>query len=284
MPWQFFILISVFFYSIAIIIQRVLLKESNSRPIAYALVFQVLVSMILAVVALLLGRWQWPDFSVVFPNLVLMTLLYAAANIFIFNALKMIEASKFTILFSIRGFMTVLASTIFLRESLEPMQLIGAVLIFVAIVMVDFKSQHLKFTKGDVFALLGGICFGLANTNDRMILSHMDAYVFTSIGFLTPALVIAALYPKEVPHIKLFLRPSLFKKMMAFASFYAIAAITFFMALQKTTNSSQVASINLTSVILIVLLGVVFLKETDSILKKIAAAMLSFIGLWLING
>lgn len=283
MPWQLLILISVFFYSAATIVQRLLLKESNSRPIAYSLVFEVMVSVMLGVAGLIQGRLAWPDFSVIGLNFLIMTVLYAAANVFLFTALKSVEVSKFTILFSVRGFITVIASTLFLSEGLNSLQLLGAFAIFVAIALVNFKSNQLQLSKFDVWALLAGVCFGLANTNDRMLLNHMDVYTFTTIGFLTPALLIAAIYPKEVPHVRLFLQPTLLKKMVIFAALYALSSVTFFMALQTTDNSSQVATVNLTSVVLIVLLGIVFLKEKTDIAKKMVAAVLSFIGLWLIG-
>lgn len=57
----------------------------------------------------------------------------------------------------------------------------------------------------------------------------------------------------------------------------------FFVALQKAPNSSQVAAINLTSVIVIVLLSIIFLKEHTDWLKKIVGAVLSFIGLLLLT-
>jgi drug/metabolite transporter (DMT)-like permease len=279
MPWQFFILLSVIFYSFATLLQRILLKDNNSNPIAYSLVFQTLVGVILAATGLLLGRWQWPNFSLILPNFLLMLLLYAAGNVFIFHALKVVEVSKFTILFAIRGFITVIGSTIFLREGLTSIQFLGAGLIFAAIALVNFKAQQLKFNRGDLLALLAGLCFGLANTNDRFLLNTMDVYVFTSLGFLLPVILIGAVYPKEIPHIRLFLQPTLFKKMFIFSIFYSISAVTFFLALQKAANSSQIAAINLTSVILIVLFGIFFLKEKTDIAKKIAAAFISFLGL-----
>lgn len=283
MSWQIFIAISVIFYSAATIVQRSLLSESNSKPIAYSLVFEVMVSVMLGLAGLLQGKLMWPDFSVIGWNFLIMTLLYAAGNVFMFSALKSVEVSKFTILFSVRGFITVLASTLFLQESLNSGQMLGALAIFLAIVLVNFKANQFKLSKFDLMALMAGVSFGLANTNDRILLSHMEVYTFTTIGFLTPALLIAAIYPKEVPHVRLFLQPKLLKKMLIFASLYALSAVTFFIALQTTNNSSQVATINLTSVILIVLLGIVFLKEKTDLAKKLVAAGLSFLGLWLIS-
>ncbi len=278
-----FIFTSVIFYSISTLLQRVLLKETDSKPIAYSIVFQVLVSLILASVGILSGNWQWPDFTSILSNFLIMIVLYAAGNVFLFSALKNVELSKFTVLFSVRAFITVLASTLLLNESLTFLQFIGSIIIFITIAVINIQSQQFKLHKSDVLALLAGICFGLANTNDRILLASMNVYVYTSIGFLLPALLIAIIYPKEISHIKMFLRPQLFKKMFLFSIFYSIAAITFFIALQLTDNSSQVATINLTSVILIVILGIVFLKEKTDVLKKLIAVLMTFVGLWMIN-
>lgn len=283
MPWQFFIGFSVICYSVSVLLQRHLLKESNSKPIAYAIVFQTIIAILIGIVGWMLGEWQIPDLRPLLPNLLLMTVLYGIANVSIFTALRTVEASKFTILFATRGLFTITASTLFLSESLSPVQIIGALLIFSSIIVVNIQANQLKFEKDDMLAIVAAAGFGLANTNDRALLMHMNVYVFSSIGFLLPSILMAMVYPREIKYVKMFLRPDLLKRMLVLCLFYAVSAVTFFMALQLSPNSSQVAAINLTSVILVVILAIIFLKEKSDLLKKLIGAGLAFLGLWLIR-
>lgn len=283
MSWQIAIGLSVIFYSISVLLQRTVLKADDSRPIATAIVFQLTISAVLAVIALLTGNFVLPDLRPIWFNLVLTSILYCVANVAVFTALKTVEASKFTILFATRGLFTIVASSLLLSESLNSVQLIGALCIFAGVVLVNFKSNQLSFSRGDVLGLIGGLMVGLANTNDRFLLGSINFYMFSALGFFLPTIPMMLIYPKELQHLKAFLEPKLFSKMLLLCFFYGAAALTFFLALQLTPNSSQVAAINLTSVIVIVLLAVVFLKESTDLLKKLIGAILSFAGLWLVN-
>lgn len=283
MTWQLFIGVSVIFYSIATLLQRFMLKESNSRPIAFAIVFQLVIAAMMGAVGWLMGDLHWPDTKALAFNLVIMVVLYTIGNIGIFRSLKTVEASKFTILFATRGLFTILASTLFLHEGLSLWQLLGALSIFAGVTVVNWQGRGISLGKGEWLALMAGLCFGLANTNDRFLLSSMSVYTFTSVGFLLPGLVLSVVYPQEAKAATAFLNKALLGKMLALCAFYAASALAFFFALQLTDNSSQIAAINLSSVIIIVLLSVIFLGERDHLLKKLVGAGLAFAGLLLIQ-
>lgn len=281
--WQLSIGLSVVFYSIAVLLQRVVLKDGEARPIATALAFQLIIAIGIGILAVATGNWQLPALGPLWLNLVLTSLLYGAANIAVFTALKTVEASKFTILFATRGLFTIVASSFLLSEGLNQTQLLGALFIFVGVVLVNFKSNQLTFSRGDWLALVGGLMVGLANTNDRFLLGSINFYMFSMLGFLLPTIPMALIYPKEIMAMKTFLQPNLLFKMILLCFCYGAAALTFFLALQLTPNSSQVAAVNLTSVIVIVLLAIVFLKESAELLKKMIGAVLSFVGLLLVS-
>ena len=72
MSWQILILISVVLYSISVLLQRVLLKENDSRPVAYAMFFQFLTGIVLGIVGFLFADMYLPsNFSDLFWNLIL---------------------------------------------------------------------------------------------------------------------------------------------------------------------------------------------------------------------
>jgi len=283
MSWQLLILISVVLYSISVLLQRVILKENESRPIAYSIIFQLLAGIVIGIVGLIFADMSLPSNpGSLFWNLILMTLLYGFSNLFIFKSLKLTEASKFTIIFATRAFFTVLASSIVLKELLTGTQLLGTLLIFAGVILVNLKTSKFSFDKGSLFALAGALAFGFATTNDRFLLKSFAVYPYLTLAFIAPSIMMSLVFPKELKHIKLFLDKNLFKKMLVLTTIYALSAAAFFAALQKSANSSQVVSVNLTSVIVTVFLAVIFLKERDNLPKKIVGAILSFIGLLLL--
>lgn len=65
---------------------------------------------------------------------------------------------------------------------------------------------------------------------------------------------------------------------------FTVSAICLFAALQSSPNSSQIATINLLNIVLIVVLSIIFLKERDNIPKKLLGAVSSLVGLILVSG
>lgn len=179
MSWQLLILISITLYSVSVLLQRIILKEHESQPVAYSIFFQLITGIIIGLVGFLFADMSLPgNLAKLLPNLILMTFLYGFANFFIFKSLKQTEASKFTIVFATRAFFTVLASSLLLRESLTQIQFFGAILIFSGVILINLKSSRFSLDKGSLLALLAAITFGTANTNDRYLLGFFNVYPF----------------------------------------------------------------------------------------------------------
>ncbi len=282
MSWQMYIALSVVLYSISVLLQRVLVKD-NSRSVAFSVIFQIVTGIMLALIGFAVSDMTIPDLRPLVWNLIVMAVLYGLGNVSIFRSLKDTEASVFTILFSTRALFTITASSLLLHEVLSGRQLLGAGFIFAAVVLVNWRSKRIKFGTGELLAIGAAICFGLANTNDRYLLQSFPFYPFLTIAFIVPAGLVAALYPREMKYIPMFLKGAALPRLLLLCVFYALSAITFYAALQTGDNSSQVAAVNLTSVIVIVLLSVIFLKEREHTSRKIIGAVLSFIGLLLLS-
>jgi drug/metabolite transporter (DMT)-like permease len=283
MSWQLLIILNVFTFSISTLLQRVILQDKKSKPIAYAIFFQLFTGIITVFVGLFFGLLQFPILFPLSIYLLLAICLYAFSNLYIFKALKKTEASKFTIIFTTRGLFNILASTLFLNESLTPLQICGAILIFVGVVLVSLKSTKLSFGSGDLFALMAAIFFGFANTNARFLLKHFTVFPYMSLIFIAPALLLSLIYPQELKNISFFLRPKIIMKVFLLCIFYFIANVTFFTALKIGSNSSQVTTAALTNVIVTVILSIIFLKERTNMWRKIIGATISFVGLVVIS-
>ena len=283
MSWQVLILLSVLTYSVSVLLQRVLVKEDKNDPIAFFIVFSVLTGLFIGAYGFLTQDMSLRGIQHVWGNLFLTTILYGFGNIFLFKALQKTEASKFTIIFSSRALFTVFASSLFLGESFNRIQWVGAACIFAGIVLVTGKIKHFSITKYEIFAFIAAMGYGFANTNDRILLKTLHVYPSVFIGFFLSTIPSLLLYPKSLNHMKIFFTKKIFWKLFLLCVVYAVGSLMFYIALQKASNSSQVATINLTSVVVIVLLAIVFLKERAQWPKKIIGAVLSFIGLLLVS-
>jgi len=283
MNWQFLITASIIFGSISNLLKRVIAKHTKSKPIAYSIFYMFIIGIAMTFFGLLSNQMILPNLKPLLPNLLLMGFFYGFANIFIFKSLKQIEASKFTILFSIRTFFTILASSFLLKEFLSTRQLLGVIVVFISIILINLKRFKFSLGKGELFALAGAICFGLAISNDRFLLQFFKPYPYTAISFLTASTVLAVIYPKELRHFKLFLNKDIFAKILILSILVGFNVLTFLAALHASDNSSQVASISLSGGVVTVLLAIIFLKERKNLSKKIIAALIGLTGLILLQ-
>jgi len=77
MTWQIAITLSVLSYSLAVVVQRMILREDKSQPIAYSIFFQFLTGVIIGIVGFFISDMRLPvDLGKVAVNLVALAVLY----------------------------------------------------------------------------------------------------------------------------------------------------------------------------------------------------------------
>ena len=284
MTWQVLISISILLNAISVLMQRVLLKNDETEPISFSIFFQIGVAVVFgALVINMQGGIPLPEMSSVSWSLLVMTILYALANIFIFKSLKTTEASRFTVIFASKTLFAIVASTLFFREGLDTAQWLGAILIIIGVITVSYQNTKSKLNKGDLFALTAAVLFGLANTNDRFLVKFFDPYSYVVLGFLLPGILIALMYPKKISNMKVYFKKTFIYKMVLLCLLYGLSAVTFFAALQTAPNASQVFSISPFGAVITVALSIIILKERDALSRKLLGVILSLSGLLLVN-
>lgn len=277
MTWQILLTISIIATSTSILLQRILLKENKSNPVAYSIVFQILTGVLVATYTLFRG-FHLPTLYPILPNLVLMILLYGFGNVLIFKALKSGEASQFTILFATRSIWTIIPALIFLGEGFSLKQVFGAIIILIAVALVSWKGSGIRLNKSLLFSLAAAIAFGVAIANDSFLLRNFDVFSYTATAFIAPGIFIWAVNPKVTGSMKLLLHRGVAVKLIILAMIYGINAIAFYSAYQVGRNAAQIAALNQTVIVLTVLLAIIFLKERSGLWRKIAGAVLAVLG------
>jgi drug/metabolite transporter (DMT)-like permease len=283
MSWELLILISVLVYSVSVLMQRSLIKSDSSNPGFFAVLFQLICGLLIGIFGLITNKLEMPNFSPLIIPLLVMVFLYALGNVFLFQGLKQIEAARFTIVFSSRALVTVFASSLLFRESMSYVQFLGVLLVLAGVVIVNLKAAKLTITKKERPAILAAIFYGLANVNDRYLVQNMELYSFVSLAFLLPAIATFIFDKSAHTDIKSSLKNQPLGPMIALGLVYSLGAVSFFNALQIAPITSQAVTANLASVVVIVILSAIFLKERDNMARKILAALITFVGLVLIG-
>lgn len=222
-----------------------------------------------------------PNLANLWPNLIVMIVLYGFGNIFIFKALQTIDVSEYTIIFTARVIITVVVSTIILHEGLKSQQFIGAFLIIIGVFMVTYNFRRFTLKTGEIYALLATLCIGFVPINDRILLRSFTVYPYVSLAFILPGIFNAIIYYKKMKNLKLFFNRSRLIRLLGMCVFYFVSSITYFRSLQLSPNISQIVVINQSQTILTVLLAVFILHENKKVLRKICAAIITFMGVLL---
>jgi len=282
MNWLTLSIVSVLSLAVSNLLRKILLRDDDSDVITYSFVFQMLCAVLVGGFAFVYGFVPPPIAQIPF-NFILTAIFYGVGTLLLFQAYKVSEVSRVTILGSSSALWVIAAALIFLGESFSISKVIGVALILAGVVVVTLKKEAFGFGKGDLYALGSAMCYGLGFANDAFILRMSNALSYTPIAFLLPGLLILALKPKLVKNLKQFLKARVLTKMSAFAVFYSVSAVAVYLAYQNGGDAAQLGPISQLSVILTIVLATIFLGERKSMVKKGIAAILATIGVILLR-
>jgi len=127
-----------------------------------------------------------------------MTLLYAAANLCLFEAVRYISAALFGLAFTGRVVFVVGASSVILHEALRLLKAVGMLLIVAGVAYATDKRpkgkdkpEEEKLLRGLGFALAGTAFFGVANVVDSSIILTFDRPSYLLFRLFLPMAVVA---------------------------------------------------------------------------------------------
>ncbi|MFH0942873.1 MAG: DMT family transporter [Candidatus Beckwithbacteria bacterium] len=283
MPWYFFALVCVCGVSIATLLERLLMREEASNPVTYAIVFQFMVGIISLIFTLLLNKFVFPPDFKLWPRFLASSFLWAGMTVFNFKAIKSLSAGEITILGSSGTIISIILGVVFLGEALKISVILGTLLIFVAILIINSEKLSFNSRKGVLFALLSAACGGIAVANDAVILKSYEAFSYMAIISLLPGFVLLSLFPKYLLHCKQLIDFRRMKIMSIFCMFYSIQGIAYYLAFQKGAPVSQLSPLVRSSIVLTVILGAIFLKEKQGLVKNLIAGIIVTIGVILVG-
>lgn len=279
--WQILMFLATFSFAFARLIQRSLLKDGKHDSYTYSIYFQLLVAFLILPVALL-TNFTIPALGEIWPQMLLMILLYGFANIFFYLAVKQTPISEVMVIAATMPVWTALTSTIFLGDKLNFIKFLGIALAVLGVAVVFYQKNELKLNKGHLYAFLSIISFGFALTNDSFLLKHFNQATYSFLFFLLPGLFLALINPKKISNIKPLFADNSRAKFIGSAVLYATAALLINTSLKIGAQASQVGVMLQLSPIFVIALGAIFLNEKDNLVKKLVGGIIVVIGVLLI--
>lgn len=230
-----------------------------------------------------------PFFEVKFPTdirvyimLGISILFYAISDRINTTVRSGIEASTFSMLKQLSTTFMIFAGLIFFKEEFILTKFIGAMLIIFSNILIFYKKGKIEFNRYILLGILANVAFTVALFLDVNISDNFNLPFYVALTLIIPALLIMVFEKIKPSEIKNELVDGNKKAILITALSWATSIIVNLRAYQLG-NVTIVAPLSALTVMLNVIVGYLFLKERDNLLRKIIAAILIIISIILIK-
>lgn len=194
-----------------------------------------------------------------------------------------IEASTFSIIKQLSTVFMISAGLLFFKEPFVLQKIIGALLILFSNIIIFYKKGKQKLDKYVFLGILSNIAFSIALFLDVNISDNFNLAFYVALTLLIPALFITIAERIKLSNIKKeFINGN--KKAIIITSLCWGTMIVVQLKAYQLGNVTTIAPLCSLTVIGNVIVGYIFLKERDNLLKKLFAAILIIISILLIKG
>ncbi len=286
---EFYALGCAFLWALAVLF----LKKAGEVVPAFSLnLFKnSLVFLLLIPTIPLVAGLDWPDFSAREYGLLILSgvLGITLADGMFLRCLNLLGAGRSAIISCLYSPFVLILSMIFLSERMTWLRFGGFVLILGGIILVGFERPQNHKSKRELRtgALIGVAAVGLMATAIVMIKPLTEAYPVLHVceirlaGGVMGALVYLAVRGRLATEIALFRQPLPWVPMIAGSILGAYLAMLMWLAGFKYADASVAAILNQTSVVWIIVLSAVFLREPLT-KRRMAGVLVAFVGVVII--
>lgn len=225
---------------------------------------------------------KFPTDSKVYIFLGLSIIFYAITDRVNTTVRSGIEASTFSMLKQLSTTFMIFAGLIFLKEEFILTKFIGAMLIIFSNVFLFFKKGNFKFNRYILLGILANIAFTIALFLDVNISDNFNLPFYVAMTLGIPAILIALFERIKIADIQNEWKNGNKKAIVITGITWSFSIVSQLRAYQLG-NVTVVAPLCALTVILNVVVGYLFLHEKDDLLKKIIAAVLIILSIFLIK-
>lgn len=194
-----------------------------------------------------------------------------------------IEASTFSIINQLSTVFMILAGLLIFKEPFVWKKIIGAGLIIFSDILIFYKKGNQKLNKYVLLGIISNMAFSVALFLDVNISNNFNLSFYVASTLLIPAAIITILEKIKLSDIKKEFQHGNKKAILLTSLCWGISIIAQLKAYQ-IGDVTSVAPLCALTVIGNVIIGYIFLKERKDLLKKLIAALLIIVSVFLIKG
>gem|GEM_PF-5479254 len=281
MPPLLYPILSALFYAQVIFFTQILVAKTN-KPILSGFWFQIFASAFF-IPLFLLDKPNWEISMASFILLIATSIFYFLFTAFGFTSQKLIDVSITGVLGQITLVFTFVGSVLLFDEGMNFQKLIGVGLILLGNVSLFLrKNSSVKINrKGLILRILASITLGSAILIDAKNSSKFSLTLYGFFTYFLPAILIA-LYTRD--------NFKEYKKVLAnntpgliLTGLFGTAGYWFLIKSFTELDKSIAVPINNSFSVIVVLMGIAFLKERTDMKRKILTALVVFGGVVLLG-
>jgi drug/metabolite transporter (DMT)-like permease len=272
---------------VCIVSYRLFLKNFLSKKDINPTTFSILeafVAMTFSGLFVLIFGFEFTGGTKEFILLMIKSMISGGAALLLTTSLKQIVASEYQIISSSRIFITILAGIIFFGEDLTLVNVVSAILVICAILLIAIRKNKIKLTKYHLFAFAATFLFGIVFSTDKYLSDYYNNFSMLLLTFVFSQLFKFIVTPENLKLVpKALKNKSYIVPTLITGSFLAGIYLFQYYAYQVGGYLSTVNIIKGTSTVFIVVLSAIFLKDKEILGKKVIAAVLVSLALILIK-
>ncbi len=279
--WLFFVVIYIILSILYTQFYKIATKKSKNDG-ALTVLLQFMAS-IFALILLPCFKFTITTDWKVYLLLIVSCVFYALSDRINTTVRNGIEASTFSIINQLSTVFMILAGLFFFKEPFVLKKIIGASLIIFSNFLIFYKKGEQKLNKYVFLGVLSNIALSIALFLDVNISDNFNLAIYAMLTSLIPAFLISILEKIKFSNLKNEYANG-DKKAIIITSICWGTMIAIQLRAYQLGDVTSVAPLCSLSVIGNVIVGYIFLKERNDLLKKVFAALLIMISIFLING
>ena len=227
-------------------------------------------------------KMQFPTDISTYIFLGIAIIFYAIADRVNTTARRGLQVSLYSILGQLSTVFVIIWGILFFKEEIILKKLLGAGLILFGNIMVLYKKGKFEWNKYILFSLLGNLAMSIGISVDVGISDQFNMPIYVALTLIVPALLILLIERVKIKDVIAEFEEGNKKAILTVGLSWGIMIIAMLRAYQYGTVTTIAPLCSLTT-ILNVFVAYFVLKEKDSIIKKILAAIVVISGILLIK-
>lgn len=281
------ILLSYLFYFIAASaspLQRRWLAKTKGGESRNQIDFAFKITLVMVVLSLLIPFFSPFKFGgnpyILFLLALVCGVCGAVSTVTIYIAQKHVAAGISSLVANINTPIAIVLASLFLHEGLTPLQIIGTILLLLALIIVSKKHRIGKFRFDKYFMLMviGGTMLGFTLTAERTLMNMAGFTTGTLLSWWSQCAALGiATFATRSKHT--YSRNDI----LITGTLRFLQALSWVIVLFVVGNLSVVSSITTFKVVIIFIAAALFLKEREDMPRKIFGSIVAIVGLLLMK-